>query len=81
MDQKTLSKSNNHDFLINQDFLRKNKELMCTNADKGNISHRKLDEKEFLKGLDFIMNSTKSKFNGKFYKQKFGTQEFNLHMK
>ena len=36
-------------------------------------SHTKLDEKEFLKGLDFIMNSTKFKFNGKFYKQKFGT--------
>ena len=36
-------------------------------------SHTKLDKKEFLKGLDFIMNSTKLKFNGKFYKQKFGT--------
>ena len=36
-------------------------------------SHTKLNEKEFLKGLDFIMNSTKFKFNGKFYKQKFGT--------
>ena len=36
-------------------------------------SHTKLDKKEFLKGLDFIMNSTKFKFNGKFYKQKFGT--------
>ena len=35
--------------------------------------HTKLDKKEFLKGLDFIMNSTKFKFNGKFYKQKFGT--------
>ena len=32
-----------------------------------------LDKKEFLKGLDFIMNSTKFEFNGKFYKQKFGT--------
>ena len=30
-------------------------------------SHTKLDKKEFLKGLDFIMNSTKFKFNGKFY--------------
>ena len=29
-------------------------------------SHTKLDEKEFVKGLDFIMNSTKFKFNGKF---------------
>ena len=29
-------------------------------------------KKEFLKGLDFIMNSTKFKINGKFYKQKFG---------
>ena len=36
-------------------------------------SHTKLDEKEFLKGLNFIMKSTKFKFNGKFYKQKFGT--------
>ena len=36
-------------------------------------SHKKFDEKQFLKGLDFIMNSTKFKFNGKFYKQKFGT--------
>ena len=36
-------------------------------------SHTKLDEKEFLKWLDFIMNSTKFKFKGKFYKQKFGT--------
>ena len=36
-------------------------------------SHTKLDKKEFLKGLDFIMNSTKFKFSGKFYKQKFGT--------
>ena len=36
-------------------------------------SHTKLDQKEFLKGLDFIMNSTKFKFNGEFYKQKFGT--------
>ena len=36
-------------------------------------SHTKLDEKEFLKGLDFIMNSTKFEFNGKIYKQKFGT--------
>ena len=32
--------------------------------------HTKLDKKEFLKGLDFIMDSTKFKFNGKFYKQK-----------
>ena len=34
-------------------------------------SHTKLDEKKFLKGVDFIMNSTKFKFkfNGKFYKQ------------
>ena len=30
-------------------------------------------KKEFLKGLYFIMNSIKFKFNGKFYKQKFGT--------
>ena len=32
-------------------------------------SHTKLDKKEFLKGLDFIMNSTKFKFkfNGEFY--------------
>ena len=30
-------------------------------------SHTKLDEKEFLKGLDFIMNSTKFKFNSKSY--------------
>ena len=29
--------------------------------------------KEFLKALNFIMNSTKFKFNGEFYKQKFGT--------
>ena len=29
-------------------------------------SHTKLHEKEFLKGLDFIINSTKFKFNGKF---------------
>ena len=36
-------------------------------------SHTKLDEKEFRNGLDFIMNSIKFKFNGKFYKQKFGT--------
>ena len=36
-------------------------------------SHTKLDKTEFLKGLDFIMNSTKFNFNGKFYKQKFGT--------
>ena len=36
-------------------------------------SHTKLNKKEFLKGLDFIMNSTEFKFNGKFYKQKFGT--------
>ena len=36
-------------------------------------SHTKLDKKEFLKGLDFIMNSTKFKFNGKFHKQKSGT--------
>ena len=36
-------------------------------------SHTKLDKKEFLKAVDFIMNSTKFKFNGKFYKQKFGT--------
>ena len=36
-------------------------------------SHTKLDKKEFLKELDFIMNSTKFKFYGKFYKQKFGT--------
>ena len=34
-------------------------------------SHTKLDEKEFLQGLDFIMNYTKLKFNGKLYKQKF----------
>lgn len=33
----------------------------------------RLDKKEFLKGIDFIMNSTYFKFNGKFYKQKFGT--------
>ena len=26
-------------------------------------SHRNLDEKKFLKGLDFIMNSAKFKFN------------------
>ena len=32
-----------------------------------------IDEKEFLKGLDFIMNSIKFKFDGKFYKRKFGT--------
>ena len=37
-------------------------------------SHTKLDEKDFLKGLDFIMNSTKFKFNGKFYKQKFANR-------
>ena len=30
-------------------------------------SHTKLDKKEFLKGLDFIMNSSKFKFNGKLY--------------
>ena len=36
-------------------------------------SDRKLDKKEFLKGLDFIMNYTKFKFNGKFYEQKCGT--------
>ena len=36
-------------------------------------SHTKLDEEEFLKGLDFIMNSTKFKFDGKFYKLKFRT--------
>ena len=36
-------------------------------------SHTKLDEKDFIKELNFIMNSTKFKFNGKFYKQKFGT--------
>ena len=36
-------------------------------------SHTKLDEKEFFKGFNFIMYSTKFKFNGKFYKQKFGT--------
>ena len=36
-------------------------------------SHKKLYEKEFFKGIDFIMNYTKFKFNGKFYKQKFGT--------
>ena len=35
-------------------------------------SHTKLDEKEFLKGLDFIMNFTKFEFTGKFYKQKIG---------
>ena len=35
-------------------------------------SHTKLDKKELLKGLDFIMNSTKFIFNVKFYKQKFG---------
>ena len=33
----------------------------------------RLSKKEFLKGIDFIMNSTYFKFNGKFYKQKFGT--------
>ena len=36
-------------------------------------SHTKLDEKGFLKELDFIINFTKFKFNGKFYKQKLGT--------
>ena len=36
-------------------------------------SHTKLDEKGSLKGLDFIMNSTKFKFNSKSYKQNFGT--------
>ena len=36
-------------------------------------SHTKLDKKEFLEGLDFIMNSSKFKFNSKFYKQEFGT--------
>ena len=38
-------------------------------------SHTKLDEKEFFKGLDFIINSTKFKFkfNCKLYKQKFGS--------
>ena len=36
-------------------------------------SHTKLDEREVLKGLNFIMNSIKFKFHGKFYKQKFGT--------
>ena len=30
-------------------------------------SHTMLDEREFLKGLDFVMNSTKLKFNGKFH--------------
>ena len=32
-----------------------------------------LDGKEFFNGLDFIMNSTKFKFNGKFYDQQFGS--------
>ena len=33
----------------------------------------RLSKKEFLKGIDFIMNSTYFKFSGKFYKQMFGT--------
>ena len=34
-------------------------------------SRTKPDKKKFLKGLDFIMNSTKVQLNGKFYKKKF----------
>ena len=48
------------------------KEAISTKSDKIKLRTR-LNKKEFLKGIDFIMNSTYFKFNGKFYKQKFGT--------
>ena len=48
------------------------KEAISKRWDKIKL-HTRLNKKEFLKGMDFIMNSTYFKFNGKFYKQKFGT--------